>query len=121
MKVEWKWTRRTRSDGHGVWKGASQGADKGETRGKRARGKSYHDARLPKKGLKSVMVTCDENLSQFMTHTGLNGDCNVILLQRASLNATSTQMLMQYHAWLMFEKGGCNQFILILKYYYKSS
>ena len=26
-----------------MWKGASQGADKGETRGKRVRGKSYHD------------------------------------------------------------------------------
>ena len=38
--AEWKWTR---SDGSGVWKGASQGAGKGETRGRRAGGKSYHD------------------------------------------------------------------------------
>ena len=30
MEAEWK---QTRSDGSGVWKGASQGAGKGETRG----------------------------------------------------------------------------------------
>ena len=43
MKAEWKQMRRTRSDRSGVWKGASQGVDKGETRGKRVRGKLYHD------------------------------------------------------------------------------
>ena len=53
MEAEWKWMR---SDGSRVWKGASQGVDKGETRGKRARGKSYHDRSLTTAASKGLRI-----------------------------------------------------------------
>ncbi len=46
--------------------------------------------------------------SSVLVEWSLNEGHNVISLQRASLNATSIQMLMQYCAWVIFEKSRCN-------------